>query len=185
MAGGEPKESQTHLHAPDARLKARAAILDTLKNKAKTERASARELVLEACGSADDPTVAALPSLHNMRRTAARIQNRSNVNMNPKTLAELVFDDDVVMTSRNKHFLLHDSAVYGEDPEPENRLLLFGTKENLDILKVCDTIAMDGTFKIVPPLFKQLFTMHGTFFVQFGCFFLIFSRFFFNFFVIS
>lgn len=117
--------------------------------------------MIEACGNADEPTVAALPEMANLRRTAARILNRENVNINPQTLKELVFDDETVITSRQKKFLLYDSAVDGDDPQSEKRLVLFGTRENLDILKVCDIVAMDGTFKIVPPLFKQLFTMHG------------------------
>lgn len=74
--------------------------------------------MIEACGKADEPTVAALPKMMNLRR----------------------MDDD---------------------SQSEKRLVLFGTRENLAVLKLCDTIAMDGTFKIVPPLFKQLFTMHG------------------------
>lgn len=161
--GGEPSETKSHSHAPDPRGKKTAAILNALKEKAKTERVSARELVIEACGSADEPTVAALPKMVNLRRTAARIQNHDNVNVNPKTLNELIFCDDVVTTSRKKNFLLYDSAAHGDDDDPQSkkRLVIFGTQENLDILKLCETIAMDGTFKIVPPLFKQLFTMHG------------------------
>lgn len=162
----EPIESKKHSHAPDARSKKTAAILDTIKKRAKTDHISPRELVAEACGSADDPTVAALPSVMNLRRTASRIQNRDNVNLNPKTLSELVFNENTLLTAKNQKFLLYDSAVngYENDPEEQKRFVIFGTRENLDLLKLCDVIAMDGTFKISPPLFKQLFTIHGNVF---------------------
>lgn len=125
---GKTTETQSHSHAPDARTKNKAEILNTLKTKAKTERASARELVTEACGNADDPTVAALPRIADLRRTAARIQNRDNVNVNPKTLNELLFDDNAVTTSRNKRFLLYDSAVDSDYPRSDKRLVIFGTR---------------------------------------------------------
>lgn len=106
----------------------------------------------EACGASDDQTVAALLTLSNLRQTVGRIQNRGNVNMNPKTLAELMFDDKAVTTGRNKKKLLYDSAEHSDESESEKRLVIFGTQENLDVLKECDVIAMDGTFKISPPL---------------------------------
>ena len=52
-------------------------------------------------------------------------------------------------------FLLFDSG-----PSP-HRILLFSTMENLRTLSQCDHWFMDGTFKSAPPLFTQIFSVHG------------------------
>lgn len=141
-----------------------AKINDTLKTVAKTSKKSARELVIEAIGSADAPTVAALPTIRNLRKTANRYITGDNL-PNPASVMEIILNEGNTKTSRNEDFLLYDSARDGipEDEEEAKRLIIFGTRNNLDILKICQTIAMDGTFSIAPPLFRQLFTIHGNF----------------------
>src|SRR5262249_6761109 len=52
-------------------------------------------------------------------------------------------------------FLFHDSG-----PGP-NRILIFSTERNPDLLSRSQHWYADGTFKTVPPLFEQLYTIHG------------------------
>ena len=53
-------------------------------------------------------------------------------------------------------FLLQDSCP-GEDP----RMIIYATQRNLQILSTARHWLMDGTFKIVPELFSQLYTIHA------------------------
>jgi hypothetical protein len=39
-------------------------------------------------------------------------------------------------------------------------MVLFSTDNNLEMMATADVIFMDGTFKISPPQFTQLFTLH-------------------------
>ena len=57
-------------------------------------------------------------------------------------------------TLNNKDFLLVDE---GED----NRLLMFSTRKNLNILCHCDAVYGDGTFYSSLLLFTQIYTLHG------------------------
>ena len=50
----------------------------------------------------------------------------------------------------NQQFLLYQ----------DDDMVLFATDNNLEIMAAADAIFMDGTFKISPPQFTQLFTLH-------------------------
>ena len=58
-------------------------------------------------------------------------------------------------TVKGEPFILFDSGP-GKD-----RIIVFTTKANLDILQRTVHIYMDGTFKISPTIFFQLYTIHG------------------------
>ncbi|CAN7944621.1 unnamed protein product, partial [Ixodes hexagonus] len=57
---------------------------------------------------------------------------------------------------KQEAFLLHDS---GEGDV--NRIILFATKRNLECLGSAGAWFCDGTFKVVPSLFYQLYTLHA------------------------
>lgn len=60
------------------------------------------------------------------------------------------------MNCKEEPFLLHDS---GEGDV--NRLILFATQRNLECLGGASAWFCDGTFKVVPSLFYQLYTIHA------------------------
>lgn len=76
---------------------------------------------------------------------------------NPSDLTTLVIPDAykiIKMTEGvEENFLLFDSG-----PNPD-RILIFGKQGNLHTFKDCDTFFVDGTFKISPPLFCQVFVI--------------------------
>jgi hypothetical protein len=67
----------------------------------------------------------------------------------------LVIPDEFKKISRDKPFLLHDSG-----PE-RDRILIFSTIKNLEMLKKSNEWFVDGTFKTAPHPFYQVFTIHG------------------------
>jgi len=86
----------------------------------------------------------------NRTRTAAR-----GAPTNPTDLLELVIPNSYTKTHNEDPLLLFDSGA-GAD-----RILLFSTSNNLRTLSQCDDWYADGTFKSSPPLFKQIFSVHG------------------------
>ncbi|CAF1635202.1 unnamed protein product, partial [Didymodactylos carnosus] len=57
-------------------------------------------------------------------------------------------------TKRNSKFLQFDSGP-GND-----RLLIFSSVDQLQLLDNCEELLVDGTFKVTPTVFYQLYTMH-------------------------
>ena len=57
---------------------------------------------------------------------------------------------------RKETFLLFDSKI-----ECQNQVVLFYSLPTIEYLKKSDVIMMDGTFKICPPSFYQIYTIHG------------------------
>ena len=45
----------------------------------------------------------------------------------------------------------------------EKRILMFGTRRNLKVLKACELWLVDGTFKTTPKYFYQLYRVHGSY----------------------
>lgn len=60
------------------------------------------------------------------------------------------------VTSKGESFLLHDSGD-GDSA----RILIFATEKNLHHLAQSTVLLVDGTFKVTPPLFYQLYTVHA------------------------
>lgn len=104
-----------------------------------------------------EPSVAAvLPTVNSMTQTVRRTRNKNEMHpVNPRNLIELELADEYKTTFKGEEFLLFDSGP------AMNRLLIFGTSSNLKFLKECDEWYLDGTFKTAPPLFSQLYTIHG------------------------
>lgn len=143
----------SHSHAPDARKKVAAVAMHSLKKAAKESKEKARNLVTEAVKCVDNVVAPTLPSVSQLARTVNRIRQKGNIIPNPRDLSEVKLDD--ILTEKGEKFLLYDN---GSD---DQRLLIFATKSNLEIMKNCDGIFADGTFKVAPHLFHQLYTVHG------------------------
>lgn len=71
-----------------------------------------------------------------------------------RLLNDLVLNEQFIKTMKGGDFLL-----FGSGPD-ETRMLIFGTKANLNFLSKCHSVYMDGTFDVTPPLFKQIYTIH-------------------------
>ncbi|CAG4985916.1 unnamed protein product [Parnassius apollo] len=86
-----------------------------------------------------------------------RIRQRREVSCpNPGSVADINIPVALQVTSRNLNFLLWDSGQ--NDP---HRIFMFGTKENLEVLEEHRHWHVDGTFKVAPQLFLQIFTIHA------------------------
>lgn len=144
-----------HLHASDARARERKHTLNSIKNAAKISRESARKIIAESTKLTTVATAATMPSVKSMTRMVGRIRQKSKFPKNPKTLKELELPEDFKKTTKGKDFLIFDNGAV------DDRMLVFGTKKNLEFLSECPSIYMDGTFDVAPPLFQQVYTIHG------------------------
>jgi len=101
-----------------------------------------------------------LPPVRTIRRAIRRTKQHANDPLPvPPTVADLHIPEKYQRTTTGEQFLLHDSD-HG-DAADGPRLLIFATQQNLGLLSQSNHWFMDGTFKIVPELFFQLYTIHG------------------------
>lgn len=145
----------THSHAPDVRNKLAAQTLHGLKVAAKESKEKARNLVTNTVEIVDAVVAPVLPTMTAMTRMVNRIRQKENIIPNPRNLNELKLDK--ILTEKGVNLLLYDNE------SDNDRLIIFATVNNLQMLSNADVIFSDGTFSITPPLFEQLYTNHGMF----------------------
>ena len=105
-----------------------------------------------------------LPDRENLKKSMRR-ERRRDLPKNPMTLTELgELPDKFTKTLLLENFVLYDP--YDEDDQDDDeerakRILVFGTRRNLEFLGRSSTWFLDGTFDEVPGIFVQMFTISG------------------------
>ncbi|KAK4881108.1 hypothetical protein RN001_004427 [Aquatica leii] len=97
-----------------------------------------------------------LPNLSTIKRTIRRVRVRiSNTTTLPTSISDIELPEEYKKTEKGNNFLEFD---WGND---DDRFLIFGTELNLQLLTNSRHWFMDGTFRTVPSLFYQLYSVHG------------------------
>ncbi|OXA37222.1 hypothetical protein Fcan01_28022 [Folsomia candida] len=89
--------------------------------------------------------------------TIRRVRRNNCTNFNPSCLEDLEIPEEFQITDQGDQFVCYDSGML----DNRERVIIFATNENINILKKCSQWYSDGTFKTSPPLFNQLFIVHG------------------------
>ncbi|CAM4928514.1 unnamed protein product [Rotaria socialis] len=134
-----------HCHAPTpdlvpvfelkSKIKARAA--ETEEFPSAILHSVMRSFPLDAAGQ--------LPQGDTLLRTIRRQRPASSTNNDNQ------LPDNLKQTDRGENFVLHE----------DEKLIIFTTATNLSVLKTCKHWFVDGTFKVCPEDFYQMFTLHG------------------------
>lgn len=148
------KVSQNHTHSADGTLVGTAVAMNTLKRTAAESLDRGRNVVAKLSENMSVSVAAALPQPKSMIQAVRRSRDDQELPKQPTSLYDLVLPDDLIYVD-DVRFLQYDSGA-GSD-----RILIFSTERNLQLLKRASVMAMDGTFDIVPPLFSQLYTLQG------------------------
>lgn len=145
-------------HAPDpVNFEVRSTV-NKIKNAAEISDDKTRNVITNNIGKLSDEASAHLPSISSLSRTVQNIRSKK-IEAFPiqNGLEGMVIPEIYKKTDKDKQFLMYDSE------DGKNRFLMFCTSKNLKILKKCSFWQADGTFKCVPVLFGQLYTIHGKF----------------------
>ena len=145
-----------HTHAPNLGRMEATKVKVGVKRRALETEESAQQIISQELSDISESAAVNLPAIRNIRRNIRRNrQIAGNPLPIPNTRSQLVIPDDYKQTLRHEQFLLFDS---GPD---EDRILIFGTQSTLQKLQESEAWFCDGTFKVVPSIFYQLFTIHG------------------------
>ena len=148
-------ENNNHSHAPNPLQVEVSKAVDKLKDQAAATAAPMasvyRDTLVEIL---QDPNAAAvaplLPTLHSLQSALYR-KRRKRLPPMPATIDDVTLSGEWAKTIAGDPFYL-----YGED-----NIHLLATPENIRLLAEAEDLYMDGTFKIAPRLFHQVFTVHA------------------------
>lgn len=137
-----PLES-THSHPANEDECKSEEIVATLKRHAEEHPEQPPAQILRTQLSNVHPAVInQLPERDNLKR-AMRRQRRRDLPPNPKTLQELP-----ELPERYKNTLIGETFLLFDSGEGEDRVLVFATRRNIELLYSSDTWFLDGTFKV-------------------------------------
>lgn len=145
-----------HSHAADVRKSEQRIGMATIRQAAKNSNSPPRRIIRAVTATMSKEAAIGLPMYDVIARNVRRVRNKAKViPKQPETLSDLVIDGEYAQTMKGEMFLLYDNK------HAVNRIVIFATKDNLQFMVACDDWYMDGTFDITPPLFKQVYTVHG------------------------
>ncbi|XP_043278365.1 uncharacterized protein [Venturia canescens] len=144
-----------HNHGGNAAFVMKEKIVQSLKDRAKSTTESNHEIVSRAASEIPDSVVVEMPSTSSLKKMLRN--NRSNENHlpNPPSRESLILPPQYRETEKKENFLIWDKGAV------EDRIIIFGTEENLDLLATAEHWFADGTFDACPTLFSQLYTIHA------------------------
>lgn len=150
--------SGEHNHVPDPTAADVARARQDMRRRAARTTESTQQILTACSNSVSAAAAAQLPTTKTMRKDVQRARLRAgNVPPNPCSLAELDLPAAYRTTIDGDAFVLHDSGA----DDGDDRMILFSTHEFMSKLELCDHWFADGTFKTVPRLFAQLYTIHA------------------------
>ncbi|CAF2682034.1 unnamed protein product [Rotaria sp. Silwood2] len=146
-----------HNHAPNPSVSGIRQCRSEIRNLTKTTIIT-HSIVATSIATASAAVLSQLPSINNLKRTVCR-QRAENLNFpaNPRSMSEIQITGAFTLTKKKEQFLQYDSGN-----QDSNRFLIFATSQQLDLLQSSADMYMDGTFKVVPELFFQLYSIHGS-----------------------
>ena len=141
-----------HNHAPNASKVQTDKISNELKNLGKNSNDRPIQIVQSVTARASLEVRSNLPSRDAMRRQVKRAR-RTELLAEPNTLNDIDIPNQYQMTLAGQNFC-RDIIV-------DNERLLFTSDNNIRYLNRAQFWIMDGTFKTVPNIFIQLYTIHA------------------------
>lgn len=128
-----------------------------MKEECKLGTVPPQAAVSRAVGKVGDYSGFQLPSTSSLKQMCRRSRRAAGGSIpEPVDLFQLTLTPSVTNLDNGTQFLLYDSGP-GSD-----RVIMFSTEQNMELLSRCSIFFSDGTFSTAPTnLFSQLYTVHG------------------------
>ncbi|CAF2249018.1 unnamed protein product [Rotaria magnacalcarata] len=140
----EPTE---HCHGPIIDQVPVIKLKNKIKSRALTSKEPTSAIVYSELKSFPLDAAGLLPRTDTLQRTIRRQRQTPKTNPNNR------LPDELRQTDRGDNFILHK----------DDNLIICCTTSNLSVLKTCKQWSANGTFKVCPDDFYQMFTLHGLF----------------------
>ena len=150
------KTLNEHNHLADAANVEAAKICEEVRIKAKNSTDSPHSILSIAFDGCSQAAAGKLPSTDTLKRTMRNIRYKSiSGPALPSHRKHITFPEGFTTLPNGDEFLYFDSG------NVENRIMIFSTQRNLQLLAESQHWYADGTFKTVPLSFFLLYTLHG------------------------
>lgn len=147
------KEVNEHNHSRDVVNIDVKRVIEEVKREARDTSDTPSQIIKKISLNVSDEVAGQLPSVTLLKKAINRVRKPTDLPTVTST-EDLNLPENYKVTEKNEPFLMADS---GKDTQ---RILIFSTQKNLDLLKCQDTWFCDGTFNVAPTIFKQLVTIH-------------------------
>ena len=128
-------------------------MVEEVNKAAKNSREKPGSIMKNIVKDVDEDVLRSMPSQSAIKQRITRKRKKNEIHIKePVDLKSLVVPDQYKKTYRGKLFLIDDS-------KDDDRVLLFSTDDNLKLLSKHRDWLGDGTFKILPLLFLQLYSI--------------------------
>ena len=152
------KKTNEHTHEPNSKIFHCNEVKAGLKRKAADTQEPTHSIVASEISKLGEESAVYLPRLDSLKRSICRSRRRAeNVPSEPTSLQTLQIPEAYTKTNKGEPFLLYDSGSIAEN----SRIIIFGTKCNVETLNTSSVWLADGTFKVAPKLFFQLYVVHA------------------------
>ncbi|XP_068205394.1 uncharacterized protein [Palaemon carinicauda] len=150
------KTTDEHNHeASKSTVDAKSAVAK-LKDDVASSNSATRSLVASCFSTLDTCSRAEVQNVQHLSRNVRRWRQQTiSAPVIPRERIGFCIPTNFQNLSSGEKFLQYDSGA-----EDHNRILIFATEVGLDHLRRYRNWAVDGTFKVSPGIFYQLFTIH-------------------------
>jgi hypothetical protein len=146
--------SGEHTHEAIASRVSLLKACNQLKEAAKTTNDKPAIIMQITKSQVSQDIAAILPTSNAQRKQIKRQRKKKDAPVEPKTLEDFILPDSF------KYSISGEMFVRQIDNGPD-KILLFVTVNNLKLMSHAAFWIMDGTFKVAPNLFRQLYTIHA------------------------
>ena len=150
------KRTNEHTHEPNSKIFYCNEVKTGVKRRAAETQEPTHSIVVSKISNLNEESAVYLPRLDSLKRTICRARRAENVHPEPTSLDALQIPEAYTRTNKGEPFLLYDSGSVAEN----SRIIIFGTQCNVETLNTSSVWLADGTFKVAPKLFYQLYVIH-------------------------
>lgn len=146
----------SHCHEPSKEKEVKAKVNEIINKKITTTNDDFEDLIKEVFAQFTNGEIEAIGRYESLRDNFKRKKRKVFIDQ-IKEYEDI--PECLKVTNNNEKFLFYDSGINNPD-----RILIYSTYANLNILSDCETWLSDGTFKSVPKEYYQLYVIHAMFF---------------------
>ena len=147
-----------HSHECNSHIFLNSQAKAEMKRKASESQEATHSIMTASISELNEQSAVHLPKINSLKRTIVRSRRKAeNVPPEPLSLHHLSIPQSYTKTKKDQQFLLYDSGAESGN----QRIVIFGTQDNVELLSSATVWLADGTFKTVPSLFYQLYVIHA------------------------
>ncbi|KAK0425787.1 hypothetical protein QR680_009385 [Steinernema hermaphroditum] len=156
-SGSDVTETQQHCHPPAPQVCEAKEVAALIKETALNTTEGSRNVVDACLVGASNEAIVRLPKFGNLQRGVKRVRDAAEHHGDiPHRLRDINLPGIETQTENPENFLMAE----GNAGDP-NRMIILCCRTDLNRLAECNTWFADGTFKVAPEMFMQLWVIHG------------------------